>query len=58
MKDKIKKWIIYKLGGIIIKDLPLNIQREIFCYYQNITIDSHIKNILDNGFTSTKYNLK
>jgi len=47
--DKIKNWIIRKLGGIVYYDLPVRIRRDILEYYNVKTINFQIANMLKNS---------
>ena len=48
---KIRRWLIYKLGGIMTDTLPVELQVKITKHYANLTMDSIAKSLLDNGFT-------
>ena len=37
--NKIKRWIVGKLGGIMIDEIPVDILQELYNYLMNKTID-------------------
>jgi len=50
MKDKIKRWIIYKLGGMVVTDLPIDLSIELMRRQTEATCSKHCIEVLKNGF--------
>lgn len=52
MMEKIKTWIIHRLGGLVYDDMPIRMQQDLLNYWCNKTIDKTAKETLEKGFDS------
>lgn len=55
MKNKIKKWLIYKLGGMLVSDLPIKIQQELLNHWSNKAIDIQVSRVFIGGFKNGEF---
>jgi len=55
MIKRLKRKIVYLLGGIMVSDLPVELRAKILKYYSAKTIDKYLFDLLLSG-PFTKYN--
>lgn len=48
--ERLKTWIIHKLGGLVYDDMPVKIQQDLLNYWCNKAIDKTTKETIENGF--------
>jgi len=51
--NKLKKQLIYYLGGIVVNDLPIEIQKSILEYCVGNLLNNYLINRLTSGFKTT-----
>ena len=52
--NKIKRWFVHKLGGLLINDLPFDIVQQLLNQWANNAVDKELSDRLKNGF-KTRY---
>lgn len=55
MINKLKNWLIGRLGGVPLSAIPLDIQQTLLNHWTNNTLDKRAAEVFARGFLTTSY---